>query len=164
MALPSSLYQSLITKLVVVLDLVQQSEGNYNAASQAGFIACGKPTDRTILPLFSSLTALLDQRFSQCRSECQAPRAGSSGWRPSGERAGRGHRHAYPASRWEEVGGSFLVEACAICLFISARRQLHQFSTFVMPENMDLDSGRLDAVKCICISEVSFCQHKGNHT
>ncbi|KAK0444916.1 uncharacterized protein EV420DRAFT_1484510 [Desarmillaria tabescens] len=27
MALPSSLYQSLITKLVVVLDLVQQSEG-----------------------------------------------------------------------------------------------------------------------------------------
>ncbi len=46
MALPSSLYQSLITKLVVVLDLVQQSEGiTTPQAKQALLHAVSRPTE-----------------------------------------------------------------------------------------------------------------------
>ncbi|PBK60056.1 hypothetical protein ARMSODRAFT_1090545 [Armillaria solidipes] len=105
MALPSSLYQSFITKLVVVLDLVQQSEGiTMPRAKQA------------LLPTIFAMPVANARRLAL-----------------------------------DLPGGELLVrEQDEVIAMLTQfrdrkRRQLHQLSVFVMPDNMglDLDSAAL---------------------
>ncbi|KAK0232777.1 hypothetical protein IW262DRAFT_1259148 [Armillaria fumosa] len=102
MALPSSLYQTLITKLVVVLDLVQQSEGITTPQAKQALLHATN----------DFRNAVVDARRRALDL-------------PGGEMM---------------VGEQDEVIAMLTLLRDGKRRQLRQFSAFVMPDDMDLDS------------------------
>ncbi|KAK0473845.1 hypothetical protein EDD18DRAFT_1342782 [Armillaria luteobubalina] len=102
MALPSSLYQTLITKLVVVLDLVQQSEGITTPQAKQALLHATN----------DFRNAVGDARR----------RAGDL---PGGEMM---------------LGEQDEVIAMLTLVRDGKRRQLRQFSAFVLPDDMDLDS------------------------